>query len=147
MWSSYNSFSCLLHPSSQYNYITNLELMQLLVVYIIIMIIWYIIIMLTLPGFPWWLSDKESICQSRRHEFDPWVRKIPWRRKWQPTLVPLPGNPVDRGAWQTIVHGVTKSWTWLRLNSSNNKHCWAKWYFMGMFPFRSLLLFFTIVND
>ena len=66
--------------------------------------------MLTLPGFPWWLSGKESICQSRRHEFDPWVRMIPWRRKWQPTLVPLPGNPVDRGAWQTIVHGVTKSW-------------------------------------
>ena len=24
--------------------------------------------------------------------FDPWVRKIPWRRKWQPTPVSLPGN-------------------------------------------------------
>ena len=23
----------------------------------------------------------------RRYEFDPWVRKIPWRRKWQPTSV------------------------------------------------------------
>ena len=23
--------------------------------------------------------------------FDPWVRKIPWRRKWQPTPVFLPG--------------------------------------------------------
>ena len=21
------------------------------------------------------------------------------------------GNPMDRGAWQAIVHGVTKSWT------------------------------------
>ena len=28
-----------------------------------------------------------------RHEFDPWVRKIPWRRAWQPTLVVLPGKP------------------------------------------------------
>ena len=24
--------------------------------------------------------------------FDPWVRKIPWRRKWQPTPVFLPGE-------------------------------------------------------
>ena len=23
----------------------------------------------------------------RRCRFDPWVGKIPWRRKWQPTLV------------------------------------------------------------
>ena len=25
-------------------------------------------------------------------EFDPWVRKIPWRRKWEPTPVLLPGE-------------------------------------------------------
>jgi len=25
-----------------------------------------------------------------RDGFDPWVGKIPWRRKWQPTPVPLP---------------------------------------------------------
>ena len=24
--------------------------------------------------------------------FNPWVRKIPWQRKWQPTLVLLPGK-------------------------------------------------------
>ena len=32
---------------------------------------------------PRWLSDKESACQCRSHrrcKFDPWVRKIPWRR-------------------------------------------------------------------
>ena len=29
---------------------------------------------------------------SRRHGFDPWVRKIPWRRTWQPTPVFLPGE-------------------------------------------------------
>ena len=28
---------------------------------------------------------KESACQCRRHVFDPWIGKIPWRRKWQPT--------------------------------------------------------------
>ena len=25
-------------------------------------------------------------------QYDPWVGKIPWRRKWQPTPVPLPGK-------------------------------------------------------
>ena len=47
--------------------------------------------MLPSPGLPWWLSGKESACQCSRHGFDPWVGKIPWRRKWQPTPV-LPGN-------------------------------------------------------
>ena len=42
-----------------------------------------------------WSSGKESPCQGRRHNscnFDPWVRKIPWNRKWQPTPVFLSGN-------------------------------------------------------
>ena len=30
------------------------------------------------------------MCQCRRHKFDPWVEKIPWRRKWQLTPVCLP---------------------------------------------------------
>jgi len=38
-------------------------------------------------GLLWWLSGKESTCQCRRCKFNPWVRKIPWRRKWQPTPV------------------------------------------------------------
>ena len=47
---------------------------------------------LWLSNIPWWLSGKESACQYRRHKFDPFVRKIPWRRKWQPTLVFLSGE-------------------------------------------------------
>ena len=74
------------------------------------------------PGIVW--LSKESACQCRRPGFDPWVRKIPWRRKWVRSLGqedslekemgdPLrregPGyplqcscleNPMDRGAWQ-----------------------------------------------
>ena len=39
-------------------------------------------------------------CRSlRRHGFNPCIRKIPWRRAWQPTLVFLPENPMDKGAW------------------------------------------------
>ena len=43
-------------------------------------------------GLLWCLSGKESTSHSRRGKFDPWVRKIPWRRKWQPTPVFLPGE-------------------------------------------------------
>ena len=31
-------------------------------------------------------------------QFDSWTGKIPWRRKWQPTSVFLPGESMDRGA-------------------------------------------------
>ena len=47
---------------------------------------------ITPTGLPWWLSGKDSACQCRRHGFDPWVWKIPWRRNWQPTPVFLPGK-------------------------------------------------------
>ena len=46
-------------------------------------------------GFPGGARGKEPACQSRRHKFpgfSPWVEKIPWRRKWQPTPVCLPGE-------------------------------------------------------
>ena len=47
------------------------------------------------PGLSRQRSGKESACQCRRCnrcEFDPWVRKIPWSRKWQPMPVYLPGK-------------------------------------------------------
>ena len=43
-------------------------------------------------GFPDSSADKESTCQCRRPGFNPWVRKIPWRRAWQATPVLLPGE-------------------------------------------------------
>ena len=43
-------------------------------------------------GLPRGLSFKEYACQCRRHEFNPWVGNIPWRRAWQPTPVFLPGE-------------------------------------------------------
>ena len=44
---------------------------------------------------PKWPSSKESACQCRRHwrcRFNPWIRKITWRRQWLPTPVFLPGD-------------------------------------------------------
>jgi len=43
--------------------------------------------------------------------FDPWVRKIPWRKTWQPIPLFLPGESHGWGAWQVRVVRVTKSWT------------------------------------
>ena len=46
-------------------------------------------------GFPGSTSGKEPASQCRRHKrhrFDSWVGKIPWRRTWQPTPVFLPGK-------------------------------------------------------
>ena len=47
-------------------------------------------------GFPGGTSGKESACQCRRHKrhgLDPWVKKIPWKRKWQPAPVCLSLKP------------------------------------------------------
>ena len=49
-------------------------------------------------------SSKEPACQCRRlrrSKFDPWVRKIPWRRAWQPNPVFLPGE----SNWQRSLVG------------------------------------------
>ena len=62
-------------------------------------------------------AGKESNLQCsghRRHRFNPWVRKIPWRRQWQLNTCSCLENPIDRGVWLARAHGVTKSWTQLR---------------------------------
>ena len=58
----------------------------------------------------WWLS-KEFTCQCKRHGFDLWVRKVPEKEMATPPQYSCLGNPMDRGAWQATVHGVTKSQT------------------------------------
>ena len=58
---------------------------------------WNIILFLWLSNIScrlsWQLSGKETVWQCRKCGFDPWVRKICWRRKWQPT-------PVGKSYWQ-----------------------------------------------
>ena len=52
-------------------------------------------------GFPGGASGKEPTYQCRRpkrHGFNPWVGKIPWRRAWQPTPVFLPGESHGQGS-------------------------------------------------
>ena len=74
---------------------------------------------------PRWLNGKESTCQCRRHrrhEFDPWVGKVPWRRKWQPMPVFLSGESHGPRSLWTIVHGVPKTWTRLSVHTHTHTH-------------------------
>ena len=48
-------------------------------------------------GPPWWLSGKEPTCKAGDTGFDPCIRKMPCRRKWQPTPVFLLGKSHGRG--------------------------------------------------
>ena len=69
---------------------------------------------------PRWLSGREFAywCRRRRRRrFDLWIGKIPWRRKWQPFSVFLPGKSHGQRSRQATVHGVTKNQTWLRMHA------------------------------
>jgi len=62
----------------------------------------------------------------KKHKFDPWVGKIPWRRKWQSTPVFLPGKSHgQRGLAGYIVHRVTKSQTQQKQLSTSTS--WKNW--------------------
>ena len=43
-------------------------------------------------GLPWWLRWERICLKYERPGFYPWIRKILWRREWQPTPVFLPGE-------------------------------------------------------
>ena len=63
-------------------------------------------------GFPGGTDGKEPACLCRRHKrlrFNPWLRKIPQTRAWQPTPVFLPGESHGQRS-----HRVRKSQTQLK---------------------------------
>ena len=96
-------------------------------------------------GLPRWLSSNESPCQCRRPKtlgFNPWVRKIPWRRKWQPTPVFLPGKSHGQRNLGAIVYRVAKSQTPLKWISMHASIC-DNWIFVHLFHilFSSLVCF------
>ena len=56
-----------------------------------------------------WLN--KWLLRCRRPGFDPWVRKIHWRREWQPIQYSCLGNHMDRRALWATVNRVTRSQT------------------------------------
>ena len=69
--------------------------------------------------------SKEAVCQCRRRKrlrFDPWVRRIPWRRKWQPTLVFLS----EKSCGQRSLAGYSP-WGRKELDTTEvTQHTWRK---------------------
>ena len=79
-------------------------------------------------GFPSGASGKEPICQCERHETQvlPLVGRPPGGGHGNPLQSACLENPVERGAWQTAVHGVAQSWAqpW-RLSAAHNTAIWS----------------------
>ena len=102
-----------------------------------------------LYGLPWWLSGKESACQCSRHGFNPWAGKIPWRKKWQPTPVFLPGKShgprslVGYSPWgrKKVEHNLASKQQQLHLNNV------LKMSFPTFFTFVSLSVFFFLEEE
>ena len=66
---------------------------------------------------PCWLSGKKSSCQHRRcrrQKFNPWVTKIPWRKKKQPPPVFLPGE--FHGQRRLVGKSMRSQNSWIRLS-------------------------------
>ena len=73
-----------------------------------------------MSGVPRWFIGKEFTClcgKHRRHGLDPWVRKIPRRRRWQPTPVFL----LEKSHGQRSLEGYSpwghQSQTWLSMHT------------------------------
>ena len=55
-------------------------------------------------------SGKESTCNAGDAGLNPWVRKIPWRRAWQPTPVFLPGESHGQSRLEVCSPQCRKEW-------------------------------------
>ena len=97
-------------------------------------------------GLPLWLRGEESAFDETC--FDPWVKKIPWRRKWQPSPVLLPGKShgqrslVGYSPWDCkesdtterlhllmsnykVLGNRSKCFTWMKLFTATLWHLWC----------------------
>ena len=78
--------------------------------------------------FPGGASGKEPACQRRRHKkhgFDPWVRKIPWGRARQSSILAWRIPRTEELSGLQSIHRVTKSQTWLKRlkHTLTHSHC------------------------
>ena len=64
-----------------------------------------------IKDFPCSSAGKESVCNERDLGSIPGLERSPGEGNGNPLQNSCLENPMDRGAWQATVHGVTKSWT------------------------------------
>ena len=95
-------------------------------------------------------SNREPACHCRykRHGFDPWVRNIPWTRKWQSTPVFLPGESYrQRSLKGYILWGCKRvghdwsnlAWCTYIIDSSGMNCVITKWIWKNIIIFCSCL--------
>ena len=79
----------------------------------------------------------------KRCRFEPWVGKMPWSRKWQPTPMFLL-EITDKGAWQATVHGVAE------LNETGHAHthtaCMPTVYICNICEYTFIICINTLLN-
>ena len=78
-----------------------------------------------------WLSNKESTCNAGDLGWIPGLQIYPGEGNGNPIQYSCLGNPMDRGAQQATVHGVTKSWIWMTERLSTQIiliRCRWKWW-------------------
>ena len=61
-------------------------------------------------GFPGGSVSKESVYNARDLSLIPGLERSPGGGHGNPLQYSCLQNPMDRGAWQAMIHGVTKSW-------------------------------------
>ena len=74
----------------------------------------------------WWLRQQSICLQCRRLGFNPWVGKISWRRKWQPTPVFLPGKSHGRRSlvdYSPRYHKESDTTERLHFHFLHGRHC------------------------
>ena len=78
--------------------------------------------------------------------FDPWGRKIPWKRHGELLQYSCLENPTERGAWQAMVHGVVQSLTQLKELSvctlTHSEYTYLKSVFEQLHYLDSLWIYF-----
>ena len=70
-------------------------------------------------GLLWWLSGKEPTCNAEAAGWIPELGRSPGGGNGNSLWYSCQDNPMDRGSWEATVHGVTKSWTWLKQQSTH----------------------------
>ena len=93
----------------------------------------YVYIYTYVLGFPSGSDSKESACNAGSLGLIPGLRRSPGGGHGNPLQYSCPENPIDRGAWWAIVHGVTKSQT--RLSDQGRPHLvFSLSLLQGIFP-------------
>ena len=98
-WPKYWNFSFSISPSNEYSGLISFRIdwFDLLAIQGILKSSPVVLLEFSLPSLLSLVTQMVNVClQCRRPRFNPWVRKIPCRREWQPTPVFLPGESLGQ---------------------------------------------------